>query len=311
MRLWEDNMGDFTVSCSASGLPIPHGSEAVVLFVTPKHGMESGGCYVYDMFQYISWPMFITMDDYGGFYEYFGEEHFCKKPKLGGKFAELTAQTAWQVFWPHVQTSRKLDSGKLHEHSDWARNIIYKDSGYWHYPFVWGRKPEFDDGLIQIAFTYYRRDVWDYLVKKNQKNFRRGDNEFETEVRRLCEPIPKGLSPEDRADIAKDQSFPWGDFLHHDLQRLLKYGHQGERFDKEVIYNTELTPKQLEELIKLTVDMYFFTNELGDTLCRPILPATTSAPQAGWHEPWFRESQQKFHEFCLKAMKSDWKAIEE
>ena len=89
-------MGCFVVNCMASGLPIPSGTETVALFVTPAHqeNHHRGGSNVSAMFNFISFPMFLTMDDYG-LSSYFN--HF-ENPESASwvKMTDLTDQLAWK-----------------------------------------------------------------------------------------------------------------------------------------------------------------------------------------------------------------------
>jgi hypothetical protein len=304
-----------------SGLPIPPKSQAVVLFTTP-HGdsVNRGGCYVYDAYQFISFPMFITMDDYQGDYYYFGQGKPMPSDQKYKK--DLEKQASWKVF-----NSMMKNSTKKGVNSDWSRNIIYREAGIWGRPFG---GDDFDRGLKWTDFTFIRRDVWDWMVKKG-KSYKDAVKEFSKDLRDQCSCVVEGSDEynellERLTKNLQDQGKPVpdtlkrtvgemirmrkygemsrGDFLAHIMQKVVTSGGAREKWNGEVVYDFKLTPEEQEELIKLTIDMYAFTSVL-DMVGRPIIPSFSLAPQSAWYEKNFREGLFAYHAMIGKAMQKD------
>jgi len=299
-------MGDFIVSCMASGLPIPKNSEAVVLFVTPSYDIESGGCHCHSLYKFISFPMFITMDDYGGYGDYFGEYNFQKgELPWHSKLDDLKKQTSWKIFWNSLKSVRKDDNSDIRENSDWARGIHFKESGIWHRP---GINQNFNDGIRPTAITYYRKDVWDWMIENGKETCEKDMSHFENELRDICAPIDPSKEIDTQYFSRSCRNIVYGDFLGTDIQSVLRNGGIKEKWDKKVEIDLELSPEEHNEIINHAVNMYRFSRSL-ENVCRPILPHITTAPQGGWYIDSFRKDQENFHKLCLGLIEKDLKEI--
>lgn len=267
-------MGDFTVTCMASGLPIYRGTETVLLFVTPKHheGCHRGGCHVEDMFNFLSWPIFLKMDDYG-LHTFLGQVPTPDPNAMKDEQASLmTDQLAWRMFWPHIQGK---EGGK--PTNEWVHDIIHGRVGHneygEHFVKVFGRK------LSRVALTYIRKDVYDWLVKLGTYP----DSEFEREMQEACKaPIEE-----------RPSSIAWGDFMSHTMHRLL--------LSKRDHYIPSITDDEHKQLMKMTSDLRALCYGL-DTISRPIIPAVNLAPQEGFHNRKFRKAHASFHRLCLRII---------
>lgn len=281
-----EQMGDFVVNCMVSGLPIPKGTPTKILFLQAQERLIGHCCNPYDMYQFASHPIDITMDEFGGFGDTLVPE---------GKFhKKLTKQIAWRLFFQQLVSIPEVDK------NDWHRNMINGDTGLFTksiFPITWAKKtPTIKDGIEKTYMTYIRKDIWNFIVNgtKNRikayfkkKNKPQEMSEFEKRLREECK----------RAATEFNDTIMWGNFITPQLQRLIVRGKLVGTFQGQTLYDITLSKDEQEQLIKKTVEMSYFVSGL-DNISRPILPAISMAPQSAQYDNKYLKTNKSFYQKC-------------
>ena len=291
-------MGCFVVNCMASGLPIPAGTKTKLLLVDSnrdKSWMPIGGCHIHEMFSFASWPINFTMDDYGG-HAAFDEE-------------EVTKQLSYIVAKSNLHPQKPKNEISIN--FSFLDFVVRGMAGLYKMPLISTEDEkiaaiDISEQFERIGITYYRKDIWDYLVELGKKSFtcKPEETELAKHLFECLEPFPEGLSKEELWDIQISRAFnrvPYGDFMNRFTFNLLKNGSRKERWQGETLIDITLTKEQQTELIKESIEMYMFVQGL-EVIGQPIMPSISTAPQCAEYDTEYLTHQRDFHKHCTSIL---------
>lgn len=275
-------MGHFTTSCAVSGLPVEYKSKAVCLFVTRNKFSEHSSCYPWSEFIFASFPIIMTMDEYGGSNS-FGDNADADKVEA------LQKQVAYRILFNSVFET------ELGKSDDWYRKLLRKEAGVIRYLNTFEIEK-----LQKVDPCFIRYDVWKWMLARGIK-----DTYFQERLDEVFNDTPPAnLSMKDREEFLLYRPVRLQcEFLTADLCRLLTRKVLSNTAGKAE-YKETITDKEQAELKKSILDMSKVVSVLG-LLGKKIERNIHVVPQDGYSEPIFKSTQKSFHKFCLKSIDSD------
>lgn len=165
-------MGSFVINCAVSDLPIEKGEDIVIFFIGKRINEDNHfTIYPWDKWNFMSFPIFCKMDDYG-MHSLIGtkekDESFCKTIDRTSRIAFLTITS--NIFWTGKDTYN-------YKKNDWYEGI--KDGGEHRHASYFPCDPEKVKNNSTLAYIYgketrislfiVRKDVYVYLLKKSPK----------------------------------------------------------------------------------------------------------------------------------------------